>query len=350
MLVFENNNVVRKPFGPQFRSRNQLTVAYDPEASCPRFENELLTPALSPDDKSIARKMCGLMVSGRNRPQRIFILIGGGNTGKTTLGKIIEGLVGQENVVQLRTGQLDTRFELARLVNKTLAFGPDVHTDFLSSRSAHTLKSLVGGDPLTAERKNSNETFSFKGDLNVLITCNEDLLVRLRGAFDRSAWFRRLCLLLFVREPVALPDPDFPHELLAKEGSGILNYAIGGLLDYYKDEAECGNLALSPEQVARIDNLLTQSEGFATFLNNEVVEEDGQDISVDELLDRYGKYAKEQKWRTPKRRTLREQAQDLVWQVWGISESHSVQRDGKNVRGYRGIRLKEGEEHERDPF
>lgn len=50
MLIFENGDIVRKPFGPEFRSRNQLTVTYDPKATCNRFETELLGPALDADD------------------------------------------------------------------------------------------------------------------------------------------------------------------------------------------------------------------------------------------------------------------------------------------------------------
>jgi phage/plasmid-associated DNA primase len=94
MLVFENGGVVPKDFGPEFLSRNQLTVAYKPEACCPRFEKELLAPALCPDDLAIIKKMFGLLILGRNRPQRIFILLGAANTGKTTTGLIAEGLIG----------------------------------------------------------------------------------------------------------------------------------------------------------------------------------------------------------------------------------------------------------------
>src|SRR5262249_16047373 len=120
MLVFENRTIIEKPFAPEFLSRNQLSVSYDSDAVCPRFQKELLAPGLNSDDLAIAKKMFGLLVLGRNRPQRIFILVGAGNTGKTTTGLIAEGLIGQENCAELRTAQLDGRFELARLVDKIL--------------------------------------------------------------------------------------------------------------------------------------------------------------------------------------------------------------------------------------
>jgi putative DNA primase/helicase len=349
MLVFEGETIVQKPFAPSFLSRNQLTVSYQPEADCPRFRKEVLAPALSHDDFVIVKKMFGLIVLGRNRPQRIFILIGAGNTGKTTTGLVAEGLIGRDNCAELRTAQLDGRFELARLVDKILVFGPDVASNFLMTKGAHRLKSIVGGDPLVAERKNSNESFPFKGDLNALITANEDLLIRLHGDFDRSAWERRLCPVRFDREhnPIKREIRFFHRELLEKEGSGILNFALSGLRDYYRDEKTCGDLVLSAEQTSRIENLLTQSEGFRTFISRELVETDGEDISVDELIVAYARYAKAREWRTPKQQTLQEQAEELMVQIWGIPRSHSVERGGKNVRGYRGVRIRG--ENEDDP-
>jgi phage/plasmid-associated DNA primase len=347
MLVFENRAIVEKPFAPKFLSRNQLSVSYQPGAICPRFQKELLEPALSADDLASIKKMFGLLVLGRNRPQRIFVLIGGGNTGKTTTGLVAADLIGQENYTELRTAQLDSRFELARLVGKILVFGADVAANFLMTAGAHRLKSLVGGDPLVAERKNSNEPFPFKGDLNVLITANEDLLVRLHGDFDRTAWERRLLPISFNRDPIKLRIPFFNKILLAEEGSGILNFALAGLLDYYQDEALRGDLILSEEQTERIEKLLTQSEGFRNFISRELVAADGDEISVEELIEAYAVHAKGQKWRIPKRQTLQEQAQELMLEIWGIARSNSVERDGKNVRGYRGIRLRG--ENENDP-
>ena len=91
MLVFKNGSVIPQAFAPEFRSRNQLTVSYDSESRCPRFLNELLVPALTKEDLAAIKKLFGLLVLGLNRPQRIFILTGPGNTGKTTIGLVAEG-------------------------------------------------------------------------------------------------------------------------------------------------------------------------------------------------------------------------------------------------------------------
>lgn len=344
MLVFKNGSVIPQSFAPEFRSRNQLTVTYDPEACCPRFIKELLIPALTTEDLAVLKKLFGLLVLGLNRPQRIFILTGPGNTGKTTIGLIAEGLIGPQNCAELRTSQLEGRFELARLVGKTLVFGPDVSANFLMTESAYRLKSIVGGDPLIGERKNSNQDFRFKGDINALITANERLLVKLNGGFDQSAWRRRLCLIDFDREPVTKRIPHFDQVLLAQEGSGILNLAIAGLGDYYRDEDARGDIILDGNQIARVEKLLSESDGVRSFITGELVEADGADLSADELVVAYATYAKAKGWKIARRRTIESQSQDLLLEIWGVPQSHNLERGGKGVRGYRGMRLKRVDE------
>jgi len=349
MLVFEKGDVVRKNFAPEFRSRNQLTVIYNPEAKCGRFKTELLDPALEKEDLLAIQKMFGLLVLGRNRPQRIFILTGPGNTGKTTVCLIAEGLIGRDNCSELRTNQLEGRFEMARLLNKTLVFGADVAANFLTTESAYRLKSIVGGDPLVVERKNSNEDFRFKGNINALITANVRLLIKLDGDFDKSAWNRRLCLINFCRgKPLEKRITDFDKVLLKDEGSGVLNFAIEGLRAYYKDEASIGDICLSKEQEQRIEKLLSESDGLRSFVTKELVEEDGKDLSSDELVTAYAHYAKAKGWRTPRRRTIENQSQDLILETWAIPQSHNLRRDGKNCRGYRGLRCRRQDELDPD--
>jgi putative DNA primase/helicase len=347
MLVFENGEVAQKPFGPEFRSRNQLTVTYDPEAECKKFETELINPALDADDRITIKKMFGLLVLGRNRPQRIFILTGPGNTGKTTVCLIAEGLVGQNNCAELRTNQLEGRFEMARLLNKTLVFGADVAANFLMTESAYRLKSIVGGDPLVGERKNSNEDFRFNGDINAIITANVRLLIKLHGDFDKSAWGRRLCPINFRREPLKKRIANFHEVLLKEEGSGILNWAIEGLLAYYKDEESKGDILLSQTQRERIEKLLSESDGLRTFITEELVEEEGKDLTSNEIVVEYAKYAKTKKWMIQSRRSIESMTQDLMLEVWGITQSNHVKRGDKKIRGYLGLRLRA--ESELDP-
>ena len=294
MIVFEGGKPVVKPFSPEFRSRNQLAVHYDPLAQCPRFEKELLAPAMSANDVKLVQKMLGIFLEGVNRPQRILILSGAADTGKTTLGLIVLHLIGRRNYVELRTDLLGERFEMSRALGKTLYFGPDVDAHFLQSKGAHRLKSIVGNDPMDAELKHSNDHFPFEGIINVLITSNSRLIVRLQG--DYEAWRRRLAIIDYNGKPPAKRIQGLDQILFREEGSGILNYAIAGLMAYEKDCLADGDIKLYPEQKNRITALLSESDGLRRFVKSELVKSDKGDLTVEELIEGYAVFAKEKDW------------------------------------------------------
>jgi P4 family phage/plasmid primase-like protien len=349
MMVLEDRRVRPVAFSPTFRSRNQLSVAYDPSAECKRFHQELLEPAVSAEDATLLQKMLGLMVLGINRPQRIFILSGAPNTGKTTLGRLITNLIGVWNYAELRTEQLAGRFETSRAYGKTLLFGPDVKANFLQSAGAYRLKSLVGGDPMDGEKKNSNEDFPFAGDLNALITTNCKLLVRLQG--DYGAWYRRLIIIQYDGQAPAKRIDQFHRLLLETEGSGILNWAIEGLVEYEKDHGVNGDIALTEAQQNRVSALLSESDGLRQFLSSEIVDCGEGDLSSDEIVGRYAGYAKARGWRPLRATIVQTQVRDLLFELFGVSQSHSLQRDGEACRGYRGLRFREpGETDPEQPF
>ena len=85
--------------------------------------------------------------------------------GKSTLVRILEAIVGQKNVCQLRTDLLAERFETSRFIGKTLLAGKDVSGNFLHSRGAHVLKALVGDDQLSGELKGLNAAPPSSGSL-----------------------------------------------------------------------------------------------------------------------------------------------------------------------------------------
>jgi len=105
---------------------------------------------------------------------------------------IVRAIIGPSNAYELRTNHLEERFEIGRMVGKTLLLGADVRANFMAGPGASRLKALVGGDMLEAERKGSNQTFFVDGNFNVLLTSNRRLRVRLEG--DQSAWSRRLTI------------------------------------------------------------------------------------------------------------------------------------------------------------
>ncbi len=328
-------------FAPEDYSRNQSPIAYDPTAECPRFLNELICPAISLEDADLIQRWVGLALLGYNLPQRFLVLEGTPAGGKGTLVRIIHALVGAQNCCQLRTTQLDSRFELYRYIGKTLLIGPDVPRDYFSRDSASMVKALVGGDPLSGEAKGLNKDFQMLGTFNLVVTCNSRLRIRLED--DAGAWRRRLLIVRYEKPPVAKRVPDFDKVLLREEGSGILRWGIEGFVKLQAEMAEEGDFRLTPVQQERIDSLLQESDSLRVFVSTIVERSDGDSVTTGELVQAYAVFCSDQGWNPLPAAIVERKAPDLMLEKWQVPKSNSLEGEGgRSSRGWRNVRLTGG--------
>jgi P4 family phage/plasmid primase-like protien len=340
VIVFDGCNAELRPFSPEFRSRNRSPIAFDENAKCERFLNELVLPAVAADDAELLQKFAGMMLLGYNRAQRLLILDGEAGRGKTQFANVMQGLVGMANVTQLRTKHLAERFELFRYLKKTLLVGVDVEADFLSTKGAAVLKGLVGGDWFDAEQKGGTGCFQVQGNFNVVITSNARLKVRLQG--DVGAWKRRITIVRYEAPPPSKRIPDFGSYLVRTEGSGILNWALLGaqkLLSEIPDEG--GDFRLTERQKGVVDSLLAESDSLRHFLQSRVRVDSYGDVTTNELIEAYAAYCPEHRWQPLPITEVQRQLEGLMLEIFGVSKGHSVERDGKGQRGFRGVKIAE---------
>jgi putative DNA primase/helicase len=339
----EDGDIQFGGFAPEDFSRNQSPFAFDAEAECPRFLNELIYPAVSEEDADLLQRWAGLALFGYNLPQRLLILEGTPNGGKGTLVRILQALVGVENSYQLRTECLHERFETYRYRGKTLLIGPDVAGDFLMRKGASVLKVLVGGDPISAEGKGSNGDFQMFGTFNIVVTCNSRLRVRLEG--DAGAWRRRLLVVTYEKPPPERRILDFDKILLRDEGSGILRWAMAGFVKLQREFAERGDFVLADPQRKRVDSLLAESDSLRLFVKERIERHSYGDVTCSELHAAYAAYCADQGWNPLPITTVERMLSDLMLELFQVPKAHSIERDGKKSnRGWRKVRLRDGEE------
>ena len=325
-------------FSPEFYSRNQSPIPYDAAAQCPRFLNELLYPATSPDDAILIQKNAGLALLGNNLIQRVLVFDGGAGRGKTTISLLFQKLVGSDNVTELRTSHLAERFEVYRYLKKTMLVGVDVPGDFLSKRGAYVLKALVGGDILDAEQKGGAGNFPLQGNFCVVITSNSRLQVRLDG--DIGAWRRRLQIVRFEGPVPVKKVPHFEDVLISEEGSGILNWALLGLQMVFDDIRRHGDIQLTADQSGVVDALLAESDSLRHCLNDCVVSDEDGDLSVSEIEEAYAEYCSSRKWHPKPNTIVRTDLEQLMLELFQTAKSNSISRHGKSAKGYRKVKLK----------
>jgi phage/plasmid-associated DNA primase len=336
--VKKEGTVELLPFSPQFRSRNRSPIAYDPKATCPRFLGELLLPAVHPEDVPLIQKYLALSLLGRNLVQRFLVLDGTPGRGKSQLAIVFQNLVGLANCTQLRTEHLTGRFELSRFLKKTLLIGVDVPGDFLSTKGAQVLKALVGGDIMDAEQKGEKGCFPIEGTYCVVITSNSRLRVKLEG--DADAWRRRLMIVRYEAPPVAKKIPDFGQHLIQTEGSGILNWALQGMPELFRDIEATGDIVLTPRQRGIVDALLTESDSLGHYLQDCVVKDAAGDLAVEELVTGYLQYCPTKGWVPIPTTVIQRRLEERMLELFQAAKSNSIVRDGICCRGFRHVRFR----------
>jgi P4 family phage/plasmid primase-like protien len=334
MLRLKDNELL--PFSPNYRRRNKLGVAYDPEASCPIFLDTLMRPALDAVDLDLLQRWCGLALIGANLAQKILLLTGTAGGGKGTFIQVINGVIGQINLATLRPQLLGERFELGRFLGKTLLYGADVPENFLNQRGASVLKSLTGGDPVTLEFKNSNESPAIICRFNVIVTCNSRLTVHLEG--DTEAWRRRLVIIPYTKPKPERVIVNLAQRILKTESSGVLNWMLEGL---DKLRADGWQLHLTAAQQASVDNVLLESDGLTLFVGEALQLAEDSELIVTDSFSAYVEFCSQRGWRALTRKQFGNDVGDAVTRQYGLTVRHDLKPGGgKAQRGWVGLGIK----------
>jgi phage/plasmid-associated DNA primase len=335
------------PFSPDYYSRNQIPVNFNPEAKCPKFQ-ELIEAQVPSEDQSLVKRWLGSCLLQGNAAQRLLIFTGAGLSAKSTIVNVLVKLIGPSNIGALRTDLLNTRFEIGRLVGKMLLTACDVPGTFLQHPGAQVIKRLTGHDFIPGEVKGVMRPVDVFEDFAAAITCNETLLVRLHGENDVSAWRRRILLVNFPNSiDAAKRIPNYDDVLISEEAEGILLYFIEGAAEHLVELKKCGDFILSDKQKERVERLLIESQSLRFFVKDQIVAHEDADLSTDEIVHAYFTFCKEREWTTRPKRVIESELKDLMPEIHNSHDARNLTRDDKYVRGYKDVMLRQ---EEADPF
>ena len=322
------------PFDPKYMSRNRTEYCYFEDARCDEFLSCLLRSALSEDSIALLQLYIAQCLLGVNDSQTFLLLIGTAGGGKSTLVNIIEKLIKRVNCTELRLEHMNSRFETQRLLGKTLLTAKDVPSNFLNTAGAHKLKALTGKDTITIEHKGSNVATDICCTFNAIITANNTLRVSIDG--DAEAWRRRILLISYNNPPPAKKIPNYDDVLLEKEGNGILRWAVEGAILLLENG---GKIIKSDAQRHKVDNLLHESDGLSEFIGTALQADPNSNVTTAELLEAFREFCNKRQWSFPPQRVIERSLPEYIYEAFGLSKRTDIKRQGKNNRGYSGLRL-----------
>jgi putative DNA primase/helicase len=316
------------PQDPANLMRKLAPVVFDPDAECPTFLR-FLDRVFDGDQGLIefVQRAIGYSLTGNTDAQCLFVLVGNGANGKSTLIRVIQDLLGDyaqqtpmETLMVSRSGAIPNdvaRLEGARFVAATEAEA--------GQRLAEAkIKQLTGGDKIPA-RFLYGEIFEFIPQFKLWLATNR--LPEVRGT-DDGIWRRFQVIPFNVKIPEAERDPGLAEKLRA-ELSGILNWAVAGCLEWQK-----GGLR-APQRVGEATkDYRVGMDVVAQFIEDCCVLEPKTEETAKALYDSYTGWCQSNGEQPISKREF-----GLRFKQLGYGERHT----GK-ARKWRGIRLKTDDE------
>jgi putative DNA primase/helicase len=212
-----------QPHSPDWFNDSVFPFAFDLVAEAPLWE-AFLDQVLEGDPERIAliQELFGYCLVPGNWLHKFFLFEGQGANGKSVALKMLEAMLGRENISSVPLGLFGERFQLVSTIGKLANIAPEAD----SSDKPHIgmLKAFTAGDTITIDRKNLTS-------VQVVPTAKLVIAANSRPTFvDRSeGLWRRLVPVPF---NVTIPEDKQDKRLtekLAKELPGIFNWALKGL-------------------------------------------------------------------------------------------------------------------------
>jgi putative DNA primase/helicase len=211
----------------QFFTRSALPIDFDPDALCPlwlKFLEEVFEGNV--ELILLVQQMFGYLLTSDTSHQKIFYFNGVPGSGKSTIMRVLDALIGEKNICNPSIADLAERSTLNDMTGSTLAKITDMNTSNVVhlSEAASNMNRISGGDPVHVFRK-------FKEGINVKMGVRFLMAGNTFPNFGQyaNALRRRLLVIPFNKSFEDNPDTELSDKLIA-ELPGILNWALEGLI------------------------------------------------------------------------------------------------------------------------
>ena len=258
--LFDLESGMLLPHTPRFFSPNATDYAYDPNAGEPvkwlKFLRQLWPN--DPDAIRALQQWFGYCLTQSTAMQKILLMVGPKRSGKGTIGRVLTGLLGQNNVAGPTLAGLNTNFGLSALIGKPLAIIADARISGRADQAAiaERLLSISGEDGLTVDRK-YKEAWTGKLPTRFMIMTNE--LPRLADASGALA--SRFVVLTLQNSFYGKENRELTRELV-DELPAIFNWAVDG----WRDLQATGAFVQPASSQEAIDDLESLGSPITAFI------------------------------------------------------------------------------------
>lgn len=214
------------PNTPNYLNFNAVSFAADRDAPEPVQWLKFLE-TLWPDDPesvNLLQEWFGYLLTPDTSQQKMLLMVGPPRSGKGTIARVVQELIGFDNCCNPTLGVLGTPFGLSSLVGKSMAVIEDARLSARSDAGVVTerLLTISGEGRIDVDRKH-RDILTARLPVRFVVATNE--LPRLSDASGALA--RRWCLLRLTKSFLGKEDKELRDRLLG-ELSGVFNWAVAG--------------------------------------------------------------------------------------------------------------------------
>jgi putative DNA primase/helicase len=277
MLLNVSNGIVDLTTGgflPHDRAlylMQQSPVAYDPDATCPMWEDFLASVMPDADRRAYLARVVGYSLTGATSEQVMFIHHGEGQNGKgvfmrvtmSLLGDYAQAVPGSTLMAKHTDGGIPN--DIARMVGKRLLSTSETGRTGEGrgkKLDEELVKRLTGEDVISARFLNA-EFFDFRPVGKIHLATNH--LPDVSGSHSMARRLQDIGWDVIV--PPAKRITNLDEKIIAREAAGVLNWAIRGCLDWQKQ-----GLAVPASVEAKTREHIAQSNPLATWLEEQTDE------------------------------------------------------------------------------
>jgi putative DNA primase/helicase len=322
------------PHDPTRRHTKMIPVAYDPDATCPRWL-EALGQIFKGRSHLIRyfQTYAGYSLTGDTRAQTYLVLHGSGSNGKGMIVEVLSRIfdayayaMPSESLMATRNPTKENATpSQAKLFGKRLAVASEVPDGARFDDAL--IKRLTGEDTITARDVFKSLT-SFSPTHKLWIACND--LPKFRGSDE--AMSRRIRLLPFEAKFKANPsgpdeyqrDDGLKAYLLNHELPGILAWLVTGACRFYANPTA---LEAPAEVAAASRSYALANDPLGQFLDECCDQGEGLEMSLQALTDAFNKWTK---------------AEDENAKPWSNKRLWAAIQTNRNVKHVEKVKRKTG--------
>ncbi|MDY3557046.1 phage/plasmid primase, P4 family [Gemmata sp. JC717] len=288
--LFATGRAALHPATPLYFTPAALPVAFDPAAECPTFLRFLdrVTEG-DAERQSLLQEIAGYLLRFDTRFQQFFLLTGDGANGKSTFLAALRALIGDHNYASVPLEEFGERFTLGATLGKLVNAVAEVGE--LDKVAEAKLKSFVGGDLMTFDRKNKAPV-SARPTARLLLSTNTPprFADRTEGVWRRYQLVPFTAVISAEERVRGMSEPEW--WVSSGELPGVLNWALAGLLRLHRangftSSAACETAKAEHRELCNPHRL---------FLGEHVREQEGAVLRCVELFAAYVEWCRQRRY------------------------------------------------------